>query len=225
VVETTGRAMGSSSASLERPKAPTAAERPRAYSYVRFSTPEQAKGASYERQIEMAQAYARERGLQLAETTYKDLGVSAFRHKNAETGALRAFLKAVEDGDIPAGSYLLVESLDRLTREAILEAQSLFGLIISAGITIITLLDRKEYSKAGINSAPTDLILAIVLMMRGRMRTTGSESAQQSALRTGGHSPECCPHGSRTIQRLRVSQQSLRGLRQYKRSSRWPTRA
>ena len=59
--------MRSSSASIERLEAPTAAERPRAYSYVRFSTPDQAKGASYERQFEMAQAYARERGLQLAE--------------------------------------------------------------------------------------------------------------------------------------------------------------
>jgi DNA invertase Pin-like site-specific DNA recombinase len=151
----------------ERSKAATAAERPLAFSYVRFSTPEQAKGTSYDRQIELAQAYAREKGLQLAEATYTDLGVSAFRHKNAQTGALRAFLKHVEDGDIPSGSYLLIEALDRLTREAILEAQSLFGLIISAGITIVTLLDRKEYSKAGITATPTDLILAIVLMMRG----------------------------------------------------------
>jgi DNA invertase Pin-like site-specific DNA recombinase len=149
--------------------------RPRAFSYVRFSTPEQAKGASYERQIEGAQRYAQERGWELAETTYKDLGVSAFRHRNAQTGALRAFLKAVEDGDVPAGSYLLVENLDRLTREAILEAQSLFGLLISAGITIVTLMDRKEYSREGINSTPTDLILAIVLMMRGH-----EESATKS---------------------------------------------
>ena len=52
---------------------------------------------------------------ELAEDTYKDLGVSAFRSKNSKTGALRAFLKAVEEGDIPRGSFLLVESLDRLT--------------------------------------------------------------------------------------------------------------
>jgi DNA invertase Pin-like site-specific DNA recombinase len=151
----------------ERAKATATSERPLAYSYVRFSTPEQAKGASYDRQIEAARAYAHQKGWQLAEATYTDLGVSAFRHKNAQTGALRAFLKHVEDGDIPRGSYLLIEALDRLTREAILEASSLFGLIISAGITIVTLLDRKEYSHAGINSTPTDLVLAIVLMMRG----------------------------------------------------------
>jgi DNA invertase Pin-like site-specific DNA recombinase len=167
--------MGSSSASIERPEAPTAAERPRAYSYVRFSTPEQAKGASYERQIEMAQAYARERGLQLAETTYRDLGVSAYRHKNAETGALRAFLNTVEHGDVPPGSYLLVESLDRVTRNSILDAQALFLLIINSGITLVTLSDRREYSRESVNANPTELIVSIAIMMRGH-----EESATKS---------------------------------------------
>jgi DNA invertase Pin-like site-specific DNA recombinase len=163
------------SLSREGLKVPEDVGTPLAYSYVRFSTPEQAKGASHERQVEMARAYAQKRGLQLADVTYKDLGVSAFKHRNAQTGALWAFLEAVKTGDIPSGSYLLVEALDRLTREAILEAQSLFGLIISMGITIVTLLDQKEYSQAGITSAPTDLILAIVLMMRGH-----EESATKS---------------------------------------------
>ena len=84
----------------------TTGERPKAFSYVRFSTPDQAKGSSYQRQSEAAQAFARERGLELAATTYNDLGVSAFRHKHAQTGALRAFLKAVEEGEIPSGSFL-----------------------------------------------------------------------------------------------------------------------
>jgi Resolvase, N terminal domain/Recombinase/Recombinase zinc beta ribbon domain len=150
-------------------------ERRKAYSYVRFSTPDQAKGVSYERQIEMARAYARERGLELAETTYKDLGVSAYRHKNAETGALRAFLNAVDHGGVSPGSYLLVGSLDRLTRNSILEAQSLFGLIINSGITLVTLSDRREYSRESINANPTELIVSIAIMMRGH-----EESATKS---------------------------------------------
>jgi DNA invertase Pin-like site-specific DNA recombinase len=151
------------------------AAKPLAYSYVRFSTPEQAKGASYERQMELAQAYARERGWELAETTYKDLGVSAYRHKNAETGALRAFLKAVEQGDVPRGSYLLVESLDRVTRNSILDAQALFVLIINSGITLVTLSDRREYSRESITANPTELIVSIAIMMRGH-----EESATKS---------------------------------------------
>jgi DNA invertase Pin-like site-specific DNA recombinase len=143
------------------------AERPRAYSYVRFSTPEQAKGASYERQVEMAQAFARERGWELADVTYKDLGVSAYRHKNAETGALRAFLTAVEVGDVPSGSFLLVESLDRVTRNSIVDAQALFMLIINSGITLVTLSDRRTYSRESVNANPTELIVSIAIMMRG----------------------------------------------------------
>jgi DNA invertase Pin-like site-specific DNA recombinase len=153
----------------------TTGERPKAFSYVRFSTPDQAKGASYDRQIEAAQAYARERGLELAETTYKDLGVSAFRSQNAQTGALWAFLKAVKDGEVPSGSFLLVESIDRLTRDNILEAQSLFGLIINSGITLVTLLDRREYSREKIIANPPELIVSIAIMMRGH-----EESATKS---------------------------------------------
>jgi DNA invertase Pin-like site-specific DNA recombinase len=129
---------------LQDPATTAIKRRPKAYSYVRFSTPNQAKGRSYERQIELATAYAHERGLELAETTYKDLGVSAFRGKNAQTGALQAFLKAVEDGEIPSGSFLLVESLDRITRNSIFEAQTLFSRIIGLGITLITLLDKRD---------------------------------------------------------------------------------
>lgn len=43
----------------------TPAPRPRAYSYVRFSTPEQRKGSSLERQTEKARKYAAEHGLAL----------------------------------------------------------------------------------------------------------------------------------------------------------------
>ncbi|MGY4300574.1 hypothetical protein ACVWXN_008669 [Bradyrhizobium sp. i1.4.4] len=71
----------------------------RAYSYVRFSTPSQAAGASLQRQTEKAAKYALEHGLTLdTELNMTDLGVSAYRGKNAHTGALGGFLKAVEAG-------------------------------------------------------------------------------------------------------------------------------
>ncbi len=89
----------------------------KAYSYVRFSTPEQAKGDSMRRQTAGSDAVAKEFGWTLDETlTLRDLGVSAFKAKNAKVGALAIFLKAVENKTVPAGSVLIVESLDRLTR-------------------------------------------------------------------------------------------------------------
>ncbi len=149
---------------------------PKAYSYLRFSTPEQGLGDSRRRQTALAEEFARQHGLTLdTELTFRDLGVSAFRGKNARTGALRAFLDAVEDGLIDQGSYLLVESLDRISRDQILAAQGLFLQIIQAGVVLVTLADRRIYSTASINANPTDLIISLVAMMRAN-----EESATKS---------------------------------------------
>ena len=63
------------------------AGKPRAYSYVRFSTPEQAQGDSYRRQIESAEEYARLHDLEMdAKLRFADRGLSAYRGANAEIG-------------------------------------------------------------------------------------------------------------------------------------------
>src|SRR5258708_29355680 len=93
-------------------------DKPRAFSYRRFSTPEQAKGHSLKRQIEAAEAWCAKQNVELdRELTFEDLAVSAFHGRNVEVGALGVFLRAVEDGRVPRGSYLLVESLDRVSRQ------------------------------------------------------------------------------------------------------------
>lgn len=146
---------------------------PKAYSYVRFSTPEQAKGDSARRQLESAKAYAVEHGLELDdELTFADLGVSAFRSKNSRTGSLSLFFRAVEDGVVPRGSYLLVESFDRISRDDITTALGLLQVIIGAGVYLVTLGDRRIYSRESINANPTDLILALLIMMRANEEST-----------------------------------------------------
>jgi DNA invertase Pin-like site-specific DNA recombinase len=155
----------------------------KAYSYVRFSTPEQMKGDSYERQTKKAGEYASAHGLDLdASLTFEDLGVSAYRSKNAATGALSKFLDAVHQGDIPQDSHLLVESLDRLSRDQIITAQGLFLQIVAAGIKIVTLIDNKVYSKESVNANPTDLIIAILSMIRAH-----EESAVKGARVAGAY--------------------------------------
>ena len=61
----------------------TSTAKPYAYSYVRFSTPEQARGESFRRQIEAARAYAAKNGLVLDES-FRDEGVSAFKGKHRD---------------------------------------------------------------------------------------------------------------------------------------------
>jgi DNA invertase Pin-like site-specific DNA recombinase len=86
-----------------------------AYSYLRFSTSEQAHGDSRRRQLVLAERYAAAHGLTLdGRLSFRDLGVSAFRGRNARVDALSSFLEAIELGLVPRGSTLLIESLDRL---------------------------------------------------------------------------------------------------------------
>lgn len=90
---------------------------PRIYSYVRFSSEKQLKGDSLRRQNELIDKYAKEKGLELdAEFRLVDLGVSAYRGQNLKEGKLGRFLQAIREKKVCAGSVLLVESLDRLTR-------------------------------------------------------------------------------------------------------------
>jgi DNA invertase Pin-like site-specific DNA recombinase len=140
---------------------------PRAYSYIRFSTPEQQNGDSFRRQYELSLAYAELHGLILDERlTYRDLGVSAFDKSNVRGGQLGAFLDAIESGAVPAGSYLLVESLDRISRAQITDALEIFMAIVNRGVTIVTLADGMEYNKPKINKQFTDLIISIAIMSR-----------------------------------------------------------
>lgn len=122
--------------------------RPICISYVRFSTPEQLKGSSLKRQLRQSKEYAEKHGLVLDELfTIKDLGLSAYHGEHKTKGALGELLELVDNGKIPKGSVLLVESLDRLSRERIWEAFGQFSQIINKGIKIVTLFDEKEYDK------------------------------------------------------------------------------
>jgi DNA invertase Pin-like site-specific DNA recombinase len=98
-----------------------------AYSYIRFSSDAQAKGDSFRRQTELSRAYCIQNDLSLDEhLNLKDLGVSAFRSKNLESN-LGKFLEAIQTGYVKPGSFLIVESLDRLSRDNISTALKLLG--------------------------------------------------------------------------------------------------
>ena len=92
----------------------------KAFSYSRFSSPEQRKGDSLRRQVEASRKFAQAHGLELDEGL-SDIGISAYRGANRYKGALARFLQLVREGKVPKGSFLLVESLDRLSREQVLE--------------------------------------------------------------------------------------------------------
>jgi Resolvase, N terminal domain len=66
-----------------------------AYSYIRFSSPQQMQGDSLRRQTEASEEYAAAHGLRLDYSlNLRDLGVSAYRGRNSTEGALAGFMTA-----------------------------------------------------------------------------------------------------------------------------------
>jgi DNA invertase Pin-like site-specific DNA recombinase len=136
-----------------------------AYSYTRFSSVKQSKGDSQRRQTEGAEKWCQQEGYTLSATTYKDLGVSGFTGDNRTKGALGAFLTAVEDEQIVRGSVLVVENLDRISRQHILEAFPIVCQILQAGVNIATLLPSPRLLTA--KSDNMDIMFSLIEMMRG----------------------------------------------------------
>jgi DNA invertase Pin-like site-specific DNA recombinase len=140
-----------------------------AYSLLRFSTPEQAKGDSRRRQEGGAREWCKRNDASLDTSLWMFApGVSAYRGKhrsNPDRHALAAFLKQVEEGKVPRGSYLIIESLDRLTREDIQPALLLVLGLLQAGVRIVQLTPaEKVYDD---HSEAHDIMLMVVELMRG----------------------------------------------------------
>ena len=143
-----------------------------------MSTDLQLKGDSRRRQLEASQTYAEQHGLDLAsDAQLEDIGISAYKGANARDGALGGFLAAVKSGAVGKGSYLLVESLDRLSREEIQPAHTLFLSIVQAGINLVTLTDQRVYQAKTTNLV--DMITSLVIMERAH------EESKTKGLRVG----------------------------------------
>lgn len=109
------------------------------YSYVRFSSKRQEHGDSFRRQVQLRDDWIERNNHTLASLTLNDLGVSAYRGKNKHQGALSKFLDAIERGRVKPGNILLIENLDRLSRQGVDEAFELFKRILKAGVHIAVL--------------------------------------------------------------------------------------
>ncbi len=135
-----------------------------AYSFIRFSSPEQAKGDSLRRQLEASEA-ATEHDLSL-DSSFRDLRRSASKWSACRPDrALGRFIGLVDSRDVKPGSWLIVEDMDRLDRRKVNVALKQFMSLLEAGITIHTMIDGQTYSLDRINEDPTALILSILKMI------------------------------------------------------------
>ena len=143
--------------------------------YARFSSVGQKDGTSIERQVELAEAYAKAKGWSISEII-TDEGKSAFHaaHKR-KSGGLGRIFERVKSGDVGAGDVLIVESVDRLSREDVMTALDSFLELMTSGLTVVTTMDGRELNKSNYTSQWSDIIVLIA-----KMAAAHEESAKRS---------------------------------------------
>lgn len=176
-------------------KPPTSTVSAKAYAYIRLSSAPQTLGDGERRQLRAAKDFAKRQGLAIDETLH-DLGVSAFRSGNSRAGALKSFLQLVEVGTVPRGSMLIVESLDRLTRDKAGDALNLLLALTKAGIRIgitgqNTILDELSYSV--LHSVVSDLERSHGESEHKSLRSKGNWEAKREKAKKGVPVTRQCP--------------------------------
>ena len=124
--------------------------------YARFSTLEQGKGSSLERQIKNGRKFAEDKQWSI-EREISDLGRSAFHGANrAEGSELHSFEIEARAGR-HAGKTLIVENIDRLSRQGVKTAAKLIWSLNDSGVDVATFHDGYVY-KANPDNDLLDII-------------------------------------------------------------------
>jgi DNA invertase Pin-like site-specific DNA recombinase len=121
-----------------------------AFSYLRVSSSRQAGDArsGLDRQADQFLPFCQRHGLTPSVDPLVDAGISAYRGSNRQRGALGQFLAAARDGVIPAGSVLVVEDLDRFSREAPSFAEAQLGELFALDLALAVVRDDVVIDRA-----------------------------------------------------------------------------
>lgn len=128
--------------------------------YARFSSSEQSKGYSLERQRSLGLEFAASKGWDV-ESTITDEGRSAFHGKNRlEGSALHQFELEAKNG-LHRGKVLLAENVDRLSRQGPKAAARLIWGLNEAGVDVATFHDGMIY-RTKENGEVLDILLLVM---------------------------------------------------------------
>jgi DNA invertase Pin-like site-specific DNA recombinase len=153
---------------------------PTAYSYLRFSSTIQEKGGSVARQIDERDRWLNKNPAYVLDTTIslKDLGVSAFRGRNLNPayGDLGKFIDLCERDDSPIekGSVLLLEKLDRFSRNKPMLAITALGRLIYSGVTVVATADNFHMTEENINDLQVIIPVVVNLCIAHEQSKTKS---------------------------------------------------
>jgi hypothetical protein len=160
-------------------KATKSAGQKLAYSYRRFSSRRQEQGSSLARQLEMAQEVCTANGWQLVDLP-PDEGVSAYKVNgddlmaaNMHKGNLGAFLERVQAGQIRPGSVLIVERLDRFSRNFYDIVFPVWLNLLQSDIEIYSCVTHTHYTLEAIRKNPMLAGMALIEMANANEYSSG----------------------------------------------------
>ena len=166
--------------------------------YIRWSSAEQAKGSSLERQRDDCNRHAARNGWNVVGEIVDD-GVSAFRGRNASEGGLSRFVAEVEAGRWPSGVVLLVEKLDRLSRQ---QAKTVFAWLMritELGVVVCTVDGDRRYDADNL-----DMASIIEIVVKAAVSNEESEKKSQRIAAAWAGKRARLAQGDRTVMTRRA---------------------
>lgn len=106
----------------------------KAICYLRFSSEGQSDGSSIDRQKEHVEGYCKRNGLEIVQTL-EDPGFSAYKGNHLAEGKLGQFFKDADKG-LYRGYALVIEHLDRLSRQGIKATFDLIERLLNADVEL-----------------------------------------------------------------------------------------
>ena len=135
------------------------------YAYIRYSTRRQGADDkdSVTRQKASIRAIAANHGVEVPEQNFfYENGVSAYTGENSKTGKLKDLIDQIENLSIAPGDFVFVESIDRLSRQRLLQAKELVYGILKKGIILVTTIDGYVYSYDSKSVMEQDIMLTVI---------------------------------------------------------------
>ena len=129
--------------------------------YARFSSMEQAKGFSLERQLTEGRQFIESKGW-LLENEIVDKGRSAFHGDNRAEGTELHKLELEARAGLHSGKVLVVENIDRLSRQGAKAAAQLIWALNEAGVSVATSHDDYLYHADRQNTDMMELFSIII---------------------------------------------------------------
>jgi DNA invertase Pin-like site-specific DNA recombinase len=150
--------------------------------YIRYSTPKQEHGASYERQLEDCQELCKRKGWEVIGKPIEDLGRSAWKGHHLTKGELGKLTQRIVDGEFADGqTVLVVEKLDRLSRLKARLSQRWIEDACTAGLSIAT-VEGGFYTNETLQA---NILGVLEILMKGQLAF--EESQKKSERVRDGH--------------------------------------